>query len=121
MIETTARLINDLREVDVFRDLPEDQLAWFAGNAEESCYQPGEVLAREGEPIVHLTVILEGEIRIQLGSGSDTIIIPAFAGQVTGLLPYSRLTNYSGGSQAVFPTRIANLNKALFPEFAAAN
>jgi len=35
---------------------------------------------------------------------------------LTGLLPYSRLTNYSGGSQAVLPTRIANLNKALFPE-----
>jgi signal transduction histidine kinase len=114
--ETSRRLIDDLRRVNIFRDLSEDQLAWFAENAEESCYGPGEVLAREGEPIVHLTVILEGEIRIQLGNGPDATLIRAFAGEVTGLLPYSRLTSYSGGSQAVLPTRIANLNKALFPE-----
>src|SRR5208337_3086026 len=39
-----------------------------------------------------------------------------YAGQVTGLLPYSRLTSYGGTAQAVLPTRVALLHRSLFPE-----
>ena len=45
-------------------------------------------------------------MRIQRGSGGDELIFRGFAGQVTGLLPYSRLTHYGGTSRAVLPTRI---------------
>ena len=79
-------------------------------------FQPGEIMAREGDPLDHLTVILEGEIRIQRGSGPDALIFRVYAGQVTGMLPYSRLTHYGGTAQAVLPTRVALLHKSLFPE-----
>jgi signal transduction histidine kinase len=73
-------------------------------------------MGREGEPLDHLTVILEGEMRIQVGRGADEMIFTGYAGQVTGLLPYSRLTHYGGTSRAVLPTRIASLHRSLFPE-----
>ncbi len=73
-------------------------------------------MGREGEPLDNLTVILEGETRFQWGTGADEIIVRGFAGQVTGLLPYSRLTHYVGTSRAVLPTRIAQLHRSLFPE-----
>jgi signal transduction histidine kinase len=76
-------------------------------------------MAREGEPLDNLIVIFEGEMRIQRGSGSDEIIFRGFAGQVTGLLPYSRLTHYGGTSRAVLPTRIAALHRRYFPEMLA--
>jgi signal transduction histidine kinase len=114
--DTGKSLLDDLRKVEVFSDLPPEQLAWLAGKFELAHFQPGDVLAREGDPVVHLTVVLEGEIRIERGSGSDPIIFSAFAGQVTGLLPYSRLTHYGGTSRAVLPTRIACLHKDHFPE-----
>jgi signal transduction histidine kinase len=108
--------IDDLRKIEVFADLPHEQLDWLTEHLEEMRFQPGETMGREGEPLDHLTVILEGEIRIQRGKGADEIIIRGFAGQVTGLLPYSRLTHYGGTSRAVLPTRIANLHRSLFPE-----
>jgi signal transduction histidine kinase len=108
--------IDDLRKIQVFADLPPEQLDWLAEHLEEMRFQPGEIMGREGEPLDHLTVILEGEIRLQRGSGGDGIIIRVLAGHVTGLLPYSRLTHYGGTSRAVLPTRIANLHRSLFPE-----
>jgi len=116
VITTSLSLVDDLRKIEIFADLAAEQLAWLAAHLEERHFQPGEVMGREGEPLDNLIVILEGEIRLQRGSGSDEIIIRGFAGQVTGLLPYSRLTHYGGTSRAVLPTRIASLHRRFFPE-----
>ncbi len=116
MSATETSLINELSKIDVFADLPRDQLAWLAENMQGLHFQPREIMGREGEPLDHLTVILEGEIQIQRGTGANEIIFRGFAGQVTGLLPYSRLTHYGGTTRAVLPTRVAILHRSLFPE-----
>ena len=114
--KTVQSLIDDLRKIEVFSDLPEEHLTWLVERFEERHFQPGEVMAQEGNPLDHLTVVLEGEIRIQRGSGPDALIFRAYAGQVTGLLPYSRLKSYGGTAQAVLPTRVAHLHRSHFPE-----
>jgi signal transduction histidine kinase len=113
---TGTTLVDDLRKVEIFADLPGEQLAWLAEHLQEMRFQPGEIMGREGEPLDNLIVILEGEMRIQRGTGADEMIFRGFAGQVTGLLPYSRLTRYGGTSRAVLPTRIAALHRSHFPE-----
>jgi signal transduction histidine kinase len=114
--ETGRSLIDELRKIEVFADLPQDQLAWLVDKLEESRFQPGEVMAREGDALDHLTVILEGEIRFERGSGPDPIIFRVNAGQITGLLPYSRLTHSPGTTKAVLPTHVLRLHRNLFPE-----
>jgi len=113
---TGGNLIDDLRKIEVFADLPEEQLDWLVEHLQEMRFQPGEIMGREGEPLDNLIVILKGEIRIQRGSGSDEIFIRGTAGEVTGLLPYSRLTHYGGTTRAVLATRIAALHRSDFPE-----
>ena len=113
---TRGSLIDDLRKVEAFADLPQEHFAWLAEHFQEMRFQQGEIMAREGDPLDHLSVILEGEIRIQRGNGPDALIFRAYAGQVTGLLPYSRLTHYGGTTQAVLPTRVALLHRSFFPE-----
>src|SRR5439155_24210069 len=76
----------------------------------------GEIFVRQADPAVWLTVILEGEIRLQRASDPDGPIYSAVAGQVTGYLPYSRLTHFAGTGRAVIPTRLARLHKDNFPE-----
>jgi signal transduction histidine kinase len=114
--ETGRSLIDDLRKIEVFSDLPQEHLAWLAEKSDEIRLQQGEIFAREGEPTNYLTAILEGEIRVQRESGSDAPIYIGHAGQVTGVLPYSRLTQYPGTVRAMLPTRVARLHKDLFPE-----
>jgi len=114
--ERVAALIDDLRKVPVFSDLSQDQLAWFVEKGEEIRLGPGDVFARPGEPAVWLVVILEGEIRIQREDDPDAPFFSASAGQITGYLPYSRLTHIRGTGRAVVATRILRLHKDNFAE-----
>ena len=109
-------LIDDLRKIDVFSDLPQEHLAWLAQEFREIRLQPGEVFLRDGDPADTLVVILQGEIQLQRSDIPDSPVFRASAGRITGLLPYSRLTQYRGTGRAVVPTRLALLHKSLFPE-----
>ena len=106
----------ELRRIAVFHDLPDDQMSWLVAHMEELRFDPGTILAREGDPIVHMIVVLEGEIQIERPNHLGTQIFTVGAGEVSGLLPYSRLTKYGGTTRAVLPTRLARLHKDLFPE-----
>ena len=109
-------LATDLRKIEVFADLPADQLAWLAGKFEEMPLAAGEVFVRPGDPAVWLAVILEGEILWHPTGDPDGPVYTAGAGQVTGYLPYSRLTHFKGTGRAVVATRMLRLHKDNFPE-----
>lgn len=108
--------MDDLRKVEIFSDLPEEALGWLAEKFEEAYLRPGEVFIQVGDPAETLFVILEGEIRFQLSGGPDSPVYRVTAGNVTGLLPYSRMTQYRGTGQAVLATRGLLLHKHYFPE-----
>lgn len=114
--EQVRSVVGELRRNPVFADLPEDQLAWLAERFEEIRFEAGEVFAREGEPVEYLVVLLEGELRLQRPDSPDGPTFTVMAGQVSGLLPYSRLTHYPGIGRAVRPSRLLRLHKSHFPE-----
>jgi signal transduction histidine kinase len=114
--EAARNLMDALRRIEVFAGVSDEHLAWLAEKFEEINLQPGEAVIREGDPADSLIVILEGEIKLQRSGNSDSPIFSASAGQVTGLLPYSRMARYSVTGRAVLPTRILRLHKSLFPE-----
>ncbi len=115
-LEVIQRVVGDLRKVDVFADLSEDQLAWLAERFEEVRMEPGTIFTRRGDPIEYLVVLLEGEIRWQRSDMPDGPSFTARAVQVTGLLPYSRLTGAEATGRAILPTRALRLHKDHFPE-----
>lgn len=109
--------IDDLRRIPTFADLPDDRLAWLAEHMDEVRLEAGEVSIKEGEPAEHMVVILEGEIQARREKGpTDGRVYIARAGDVTGMLPFSRMTTYGATVRAVLPTRMARLPAALFPE-----
>ena len=106
-----------LGKIPIFADLSEEQLDWFASNSEDVRLVSGEVLIREGDPADALFVLLEGEMRARRESaGPDAPIYIVHAGQVTGMLPFSRMTVFQVAGRAFGPTRIARLHKDHFPE-----
>ncbi len=112
----STRLVGELRKIGIFADLPDEGLGWIAEKSKELHLLPAEVFIRVGDPADSLFVILEGEIRFQLSGGPDAPVYRVTAGQVTGLLPYSRMTEYRGTGQAVVPTHGLLLHKKFFPE-----
>lgn len=106
-----------LRSIEIFADLRDDQLQWFASNADEYRLVPGEILLHEGDPANRLFVLLEGEVRGRReGAGPDAPGFVARAGQVTGLLPFSRMTQFPLTSRATVPSWGLGLHKDHFQE-----
>ncbi len=113
--------VEALRRVTVFADLPEDQLKWFGDNAEDRRVEPGEVLFRKGDRPEWMAIYLEGEIHAYRDeSAHDGFVFIARAGdpsgEVSGMLPFSRMTVLSATGRAVTKVRVLLFPVRLFPE-----
>ena len=106
-----------LRKIDIFSDLSDDQLKWFVSSASELKLTPGDVVIHEGDPADALFVLLEGEVRGRRENGAgDTPGFVARSGQVTGMLPFSRMTHFGMTARATAPTWGLRLHKDHFEE-----
>ncbi len=114
--EKAARFASALRSISVFADLPGEDLEWLASRMDELVFSAGQIFARPGDPVQYLNVILEGEIQFERPETPGSPVLIAPAGQVTGLLPFSRLTEVRGTARAVLPSRLLRLHKQYFPE-----
>jgi signal transduction histidine kinase len=111
---TVTPLIEALRKIPVFEDFQEDQLQWFASTAEDLHFAAGELVIEAGAPADRLIVILSGELHGQRPKGEGVYI--AGAGAITGMLPFSRMTQFPATIHASAPTRLAALHKDHFEE-----
>jgi signal transduction histidine kinase len=110
-------LVNDLRKIAPFADQPQADLEWFVSQSEERRTAVGDVAAMEGAPADTMFVILEGELRARSEKGpADGPVYTARAGDVTGVLPFSRMKNYSVTVRAVLPMRTLAFPASKFPE-----
>jgi signal transduction histidine kinase len=112
--------VEALRRVHVFADLPEDQLQWFAANTEELRLPAGEVLFQKGAAADVMVVYLEGEARAYRDDQAhDGYVYIARAGEpnteVSGKLPFSRMTHWTATGRAVTPMRLLRFPVSLFP------
>ncbi len=112
-----SELSDELSRIPVFESIAPEGLEWFASNLSVRKFDKGEVLVREGDQARELIIILEGEFvgRVEEGP-SDGREYTVHAGQVTGMLPYSRLTNYPLTMRAVTPARAAQFPASRFDE-----
>jgi CRP-like cAMP-binding protein len=108
-------LAEQLRTVPVFADLPPDDLEWLASQMTEVVYAPGDFVFAEGSPADRMFVVLEGEIRAQPGNPSTPVWVVR-APDVTGMLPYSRMTHFPLAARVVTPSRAATYPADRFRE-----
>ncbi len=117
VVPAEISLVAALRGVPVLADLPDVSLLWLAEHSEDRRSDVGTVIIREGDPAEYMNIILQGKVRFQReGAGAASATFTAQAGQIGGLLPYSRLTHYTGTVRAMEPTRALMIHKDLFPE-----
>ena len=106
----------ELLRVPAFEDLPEDQLDWFLSQAHELHVKAGEVYARQGDPADAMGVVLDGQLEARGEIAGETIVIPIRAGDVTGILPFSRMKQYTVSGRAITDSRLLRFPAARFPE-----
>ena len=107
---------SELLRVPVFADLPDDQISWFISQSEELNLKAGEVYAREGEPANAMFVLIEGLFQGRGELGGETIVFEIKAGSVTGVLPFSRMKQFTVSGRAATDSRALRFPASLFPE-----
>ena len=107
---------SELRRVPVFADLPDDQIAWFLSQAQEVLLQPDEVYIHEGDPADAMLVILEGQLQVRGVLGGDLVTFSSKAGDVTGMLPFSRMKQSPVTGRAITHARTLRFPATSFAE-----
>jgi signal transduction histidine kinase len=107
---------SELLRVPAFADLPDDQIAWFVAQSQEMFVKAGDTYARQGDPADSMFVILEGQFQWRGELGGQTIVPSSTLGDVTGVLPFSRMTHYLVNGRALTDGRVLKFPAALFPE-----
>ena len=110
-----AELMELLRQVPVFADLPQDQIDWFLSHAPEVHLKAGDLYGKQGDPADAMTVLLEGEFQWRGELAGEAIVLDLKAGEVTGALPFSRMKNYTLSGRALTDGRVLRFPAAQFP------
>jgi len=107
---------SELLRVPVFADLPDDQIAWFISQSQEMNLKAGDVYSRQGDPADAMFVILEGQLQGRGELGGETFVFDLEPGDVTGLLPFSRMKRFTVSGRAVTDSHALRFPASLFPD-----
>ncbi len=107
---------SELLRVPVFADLPDDQIDWFLSQSQELHLKAGETYARQGDPANAMFVLLEGVLQGRGELGGETFIFNLKPGDVTGVLPFSRMKQFTVSGRAETDSRALRFPASLFPD-----
>lgn len=105
------KIVAGLKNVGQLDGLSDAEYEWLARNGTEVLAPKGTVIFNEGEPADRMTILLEGEIHVQ----ARNQLFIGRSGQITGVLPFSRMKAYGGRSTAVADTWAVEYKRELFP------
>ena len=110
-------VLAELVKIPVFQDQPPEELFWFISVSEERRAVPGEIIMHEGDSPDYMLVMLEGEMRARAEHGpADGPVFTIKSGDVTGMLPFSRLKVISVTGRAVLPSHFLGFPVTRFVE-----
>jgi signal transduction histidine kinase len=109
---TPDGLIDQLAEHRTLGRAPREELAWLAGHGSVRQLNPGDILTAKGKTVAGMFIVLSGRIAIFIDRGAGPRkTMEWLGGDVTGLLPYSRLTSPPADTVAQEPTVILQIDR----------
>ena len=92
---------------------PRAELEWLASHGSLRRLNSGEILSVKGAPVDALYIVLSGRLALFVDRGGGlNKMVEWRQGDVTGLLPYSRLMSPPGNSIALEPAEILSIPRA---------
>jgi signal transduction histidine kinase len=115
-----AEIAAALRGVETFDGLTDAEYLWLASNGRERWASEGDVVFKEGEAPTGMFVVLRGEVHVRREKSGSVSFFIARMGQISGILPYSRMKGYGGTGYSVGKLWAFEIDKARFSEMMAA-
>jgi len=118
--DATRATVGELRDLELFADLPAAELAWVATHGDCVEVPKGDRLISRGDRADFMFVVIAGVIQRHEEIGGQWLIVATTRrGEVTGMLPFSRMTNYPGHMVAAESARVLRLRRTDFVEMLA--
>jgi signal transduction histidine kinase len=112
-----ATLVDRLAVHRALSGVPRAQLEWLAAHGEVRCFAPGEIALSAGEIPDQLVVVFAGRLSVSIERGGNRRrVMDWWGGDITGMLPYSRMTKGFGDTVVDEPTEVLAVGQAHFPE-----
>jgi hypothetical protein len=89
-------IVTALRAVDGLHGLVDEEYQWLASHCSERVATGPAIGFRENEPAHHLNIILTDEVYVHRRNSASVSMFIGRTGQITGKLPYSRMTTWGG-------------------------
>ncbi|MGB9122591.1 MAG: cyclic nucleotide-binding domain-containing protein, partial [Candidatus Angelobacter sp.] len=107
---------SELLQVPVFADLPDDQIDWFISQSQELTVKAGETYIHQGDPADSMFVVLDGQLQSRGEFGGETVFFNSKAGDIGGVLPFSRMKFYPVTGRAITDARVLRFPVTAFPQ-----
>jgi signal transduction histidine kinase len=114
-IPYSVALVEQLKTMNDFAGVPDEQLQWLIDRSEVRCYETGETLFKRGDAIDEMYVFLTGSMIIRIEqNGQFRELLEQKAGNIGGTLPFSRTSKAAGFGVFSEPTTAMFLHKQNF-------
>ena len=115
-----AALTEALRKVGPLNGMTDEEYLWLARNGTERFVDANTTIFEQGEPADHMIILLKGEVQVQRDrTGAAPVLFIGRAGQLTGLLPFSRMKTWGGLGVTTAPTWAVEYDRSIFPRMLA--
>ena len=110
-------ILSYLQKIEDISNVPAEQLQWLLDHSECKTFAAGDFLFQPGYPSDYMYIILSGKIRVWLEQNGSTREVGRLEeGDITGVLPYSRLREARGTAVAMEESQILFTHRDRFPE-----
>jgi signal transduction histidine kinase len=110
-------VVEDLRKVPQLKDLSDEILQWIIDRSEVQTFEADEILVKTGDPVEYMWIIIRGSYDFYWDTNGQLTYIRSWKdGDVSGLLPYSRMKASPGYTISTSPGIGLNLHKRHFEE-----
>jgi signal transduction histidine kinase len=117
MTAVDAGLVERLANVRVLKGVPRQELEWIAAHGFFERFPAGTVMRPQNTPLTGLSMVLTGTVSIHVDrAGVKKRVMDWTTGDVTGVLPYSRMTVPPGNTIVHDDVELFTINKEHFRE-----
>jgi signal transduction histidine kinase len=107
----------ELSSLAILEGLPDEQLDWLREHGERVVLAAGDRMFQRGQVADAMWIIVRGVIQgFEEIGGQWLLVATTRRGEVTGMLPFSRMTHYPRHTVAAEPSEVLRLDASLLKE-----
>jgi signal transduction histidine kinase len=110
-------LVDRLAALPRLAGIPPEELEWLVEHGTFEAHEAGHVIGPKEKRIEKMWVVISGHVAIRVDRGAGPRLVTEWhAGEVTGMLPYSRMKGPPGDNYCAEDTELLAVEEEYFPE-----